>query len=72
MRPTESERIAVVNSINSCTQFGADELVHMLMSGIIPAAISKRLKRTQGNPPVLLRRQDRLFAMKWEAKRIQL
>ena len=30
MRPTESERIAVVSSINSCTQFGADELVHML------------------------------------------
>jgi len=44
----------------------------MLMSGTIPAAISKRLKRTQENPPVLLRRQDRLFAMKWEAKRIQL
>jgi hypothetical protein len=72
MRPTESERIAVVNSINSCIEFDVNEVAHMLMSWTIPAAISKRLKRTQGNPPALLRRQDRLLAMRWKAKRIQL
>jgi hypothetical protein len=42
------------------------------MSWTIPAAISKRLKRRQENPPALMKRQDGLLAMRWKAKRIQL